>query len=87
MKAFRVKGKRILISHVGGTLYAIDDICSHDEGPLNEGTIHGDEVECPRHGARFSLRTGAVLSMPAVTPVKAYKIRVDGQNVQMDVDA
>lgn len=85
LKVFRYKGKRIAVSQVEGAFYAIDDICSHDNGPLGEGALKGDEVECPRHGARFSVRTGAALSMPAVVGVKAYKVRVDGAHLQIDL--
>ena len=86
VKVFRVKGRRIAVSQVEGTFYAIDDLCTHDEGPLGEGTLEGDEVECPRHGARFNVRTGAALRMPAVTPVKVYAVRVDGQNIQVKLE-
>lgn len=85
LKVFRVKGKRLAVSHVDGSFYAIDDICTHDDGPLGEGALKGDEVECPRHGARFSVRTGAALTMPAVAPVKAYRVRVDGTHLQVEL--
>ena len=86
LKVFRVKGRRIALSQVDGVFYAIDDLCTHDEGPLGEGTLHGDEVECPRHGARFSVRTGAALRMPAVVPVKVHAVRRDGQNIQVKLE-
>lgn len=85
LKVFRLRGQRLAVSQVEGVFYAMDDICTHDEGPLGEGALRGDEVECPRHGARFSVRTGAALSMPAVTPVKVYRVRVDGKNIQVDL--
>ncbi len=86
LKVFRMKGRRIAVSQVEGTFYAIDDLCTHDEGPLGEGVLRGDEVECPRHGARFSVRTGAALRLPAVTPVKVHAVRVDGQNIQVKLE-
>jgi 3-phenylpropionate/trans-cinnamate dioxygenase ferredoxin subunit len=86
LKVFRVKGRRIALSQVDGSFYAIDDLCSHDEGPLGEGALRGDEVECPRHGARFSVKSGAALSLPAVVPVRCHKVRVDGQNIQVKLD-
>ncbi len=86
LKVFRVKGRRIAVSQVEGVFYAIDDLCTHDEGPLGEGLLKGDEVECPRHGARFSVRTGAALRMPAVTPVKVHPVRVDGQKIQVKLE-
>ena len=86
MKVFRAQGRRIALSQVDGAFYAIDDLCTHDEGPLGDGAIKGDEVECPRHGARFSVKTGAALRMPAVTPVKVHSVRVDGQNIQVRLE-
>ena len=73
----------------GGALYAIEDRCSHDDGPLCEGEWDAAscEVVCPRHGARFDLRTGAALTLPAYLPVESYPVRVreDGMIV-VDVD-
>ncbi|MCB0206575.1 MAG: non-heme iron oxygenase ferredoxin subunit [Anaerolineae bacterium] len=61
--------------------YAVDDICSHDGGPLAEGeVVNTYEIECPRHGARFDMRTGQALCMPAFEPIEAYKVvRKDGK--------
>lgn len=60
--------------------YAIDDVCTHDGGPLGEGELLGYEIECPRHGAHFDVRTGEALTLPATRPVNAYRVRVeDGQ--------
>jgi len=87
LNVFRVKGRRIAVSQVEGTFYAIDDLCTHDEGPLGAGALEGDEVVCPRHGARFSVRTGAALRMPAVTSVKVHSVRLDGQNIQVKLNA
>jgi 3-phenylpropionate/trans-cinnamate dioxygenase ferredoxin subunit len=75
----------IAIFNVGGTLWAIEDVCTHDGGPLAEGELDGTVIECPRHGARFDITTGAVLSMPAVTPVPWYEVRVQGDEVQVKV--
>lgn len=75
----------IAIFNVGGTYWAIEDVCTHDGGPLAEGDLDGTVIECPRHGARFDITTGAVLSMPAVTPVPWYEVRVQGDEVQVKV--
>jgi 3-phenylpropionate/trans-cinnamate dioxygenase ferredoxin subunit len=72
LKVFRAGAKRIAVSQVGGKFYAIDDVCTHDGGPLGEGSIDGEDVECPRHGARFNVKSGAATQMPAVAPVKVY---------------
>lgn len=58
-------GKSILLSMINGKVYAIDAICSHEDGPLEEGILDGYEVECPWHGSRFDVRTGEVRSFPA----------------------
>ena len=77
-------GRGLAVSNVGGELYAIDDICTHDGGPLGEGTLRGDRLICPRHGAAFDPRTGKVLTLPAVRDVNAYRVTVDGDDVYVD---
>lgn len=86
LKVFDVGEVRVAVSRVEGEFYAIEDLCTHDGGPLGEGTLQGDEVECPRHGARFSVVTGDALSMPAVTPVKVFRTRVKDGQVQVRVE-
>ena len=71
-----VDDKSIVIFNIAGNLCAIADLCSHDDGPLGDGDVEGHEVICPRHGARFDIRTGKVLSMPAVVDIPAYPVRV-----------
>lgn len=66
----------VAVFNVGGRFYAIDDICTHDGGGLAGGAVDGDVVICPRHGARFCLRTGAALTPPAYEPVRTYETRV-----------
>ena len=69
----------VAVFNVAGTFYAIDDVCTHDGGGLAGGAVEGDVVICPRHGARFCLRTGAALTPPAYEPVRTYATRiVDG---------
>ena len=66
------------VYNVGGELYALEDRCSHDDGPLCEGDWDPDEgvVVCPRHGANFDIRTGDALTLPAFQPVETYPVRV-----------
>jgi 3-phenylpropionate/trans-cinnamate dioxygenase ferredoxin subunit len=81
-EVFDVEDRKIAVFRLeGGVFYAIEDICTHDGGPLAEGEIEGDEVICPRHGARFSIKTGAALTLPAVTPVESYPVRVEGNEL------
>jgi 3-phenylpropionate/trans-cinnamate dioxygenase ferredoxin subunit len=77
--------QRVVLCKRGGTIYAIDDVCTHDGGPLGEGMLIGDEIECPRHGARFDIRTGQATRMPAVSPVKTYEVEEDGGAIYVDV--
>jgi len=70
----------IVIFNIAGQLFAIGDVCTHDDGPLGDGDIEGFNVVCPRHGAEFDVRTGKVTSMPAVVDIPAYSVRiVDGK--------
>lgn len=71
-----VEGKPIVIFNLAGKLFAIGDVCSHDNGPLGDGEIEENEIICPRHGARFDFRTGKVTSLPAVVDIPAYPLRV-----------
>jgi 3-phenylpropionate/trans-cinnamate dioxygenase ferredoxin subunit len=82
-EVFDVEGYYIAVFNVGGTYYAIEDVCTHDDGPLAEGDLDGFEIECPRHGARFDVRTGEVKQMPAVLPVKWFPVRVEGDAIQV----
>ena len=75
---FDVDDRKIAVFRLNDGFYAIEDVCTHDGGPLAEGEVEEDVVICPRHGARFSIRTGAALSFPAVTPVDTYPVRVEG---------
>ena len=73
----------IAIFNVDNRYYAIEDVCTHDDGPLAEGYLEGTTIECPRHGARFDIRTGQVLSMPAVKSVPRYEVKVSGDEIQI----
>jgi len=84
MKVVEVGDKRISICDVEGTLYAIEDICTHDDGPLGDGALRGDQVECSRHGARFDVKTGAAVQMPAIVPVKTFPVSVEGDDVLLE---
>ena len=75
-----VDGAFVAIFNVAGEFLAVEDVCTHDGGGLAGGAVEGDQVSCPRHGARFCLRTGRALSPPAYEPVRSYETRVvDGQ--------
>ncbi|HET6346081.1 MAG TPA: non-heme iron oxygenase ferredoxin subunit, partial [Myxococcota bacterium] len=73
--------QRLAVCNVDGEFYAIEDVCTHDGGSLDQGELEGEEIECPRHGARFDVRTGRATLMPAVMPVQTYAVRVDGNDL------
>ncbi len=85
-RTFDVDGLPIAVANVGGAFYAIDDLCTHDDGPLGSGKLSGTAIECPRHGARFDVRTGQVLRMPATFPVRTYPTRVEDGKVLVEVE-
>lgn len=77
----------VAVFNIGGLFYAIDDLCTHDGGELAGGAVEGDVVICPRHGARFCLKTGAALTPPAYEPVRTYETRVKDGIVEVRSDA
>ena len=85
VKAVAVAGKQLALCHAAGAWYAVDDLCTHDNGPLAEGTLDGLQLECPRHGARFDVRTGEVKCFPAVIPIKSYPVKVEGHDVLVSI--
>ena len=78
-------GLRIALCNTGDGFHAIDDICTHDGGPLDQGTLDGNKIECPRHGAKFDVTTGKALTLPAVRPIRSYATRVQGTSVEVEV--
>lgn len=76
------------VYNCNGKLLAIEDRCSHDDGPLAEGELDAESctVECPRHGSRFDLRTGKPLTLPAYAPVDVFPVVVDGDVIKLEVD-
>lgn len=73
--------RAVLVFRIGNDFYAVEDVCSHDGQPLTDGPLDGYSVECPRHAARFDVRTGKPLCMPAVEPIAVYEVRVEGDDV------
>ena len=83
VKVVRVEDQPVALFHLEGGYFATEDVCTHDGGPLAEGTLDGEVIECPRHGARFNVRTGAALCLPAVAPVATYDVRIEGDEIQV----
>lgn len=78
-----VDGALVAVFNIHGTFYAIEDTCTHDGGELAGGAVEGDVVICPRHGARFCLRTGAALTPPAYEPVRTFETRIEDGFVEV----
>lgn len=76
-----VDDRLVALFHASGTFYALDDVCTHDGGPLAEGDLDDHTIACPRHGAKFDIRDGRALTMPATQPTVAHEVRVDGDDV------
>ena len=83
---FTIGDHDVAVCNVGGEFYAIDDLCTHDGGSLDQGQLDEVEIECPRHGARFDVRTGAAVQLPAFEPVETHAVRVEDGTVHVGVE-
>ncbi|MDP9821148.1 3-phenylpropionate/trans-cinnamate dioxygenase ferredoxin subunit [Nocardioides massiliensis] len=85
LRRVEVAGRAICLARTqDGGLFAIDDTCTHEEETLSEGELMGCELECPFHFARFDLRTGEAVALPATEPVRTYRVEVDGDDVLIE---
>ena len=81
-----VDGTSVVLFNLNGEYYAIEDVCTHDGGRLTGGHVEGDQIVCPRHGARFCIRTGAALTAPAYEPTAKFLVRIENGEVQVRDD-
>ncbi|MBV9080462.1 MAG: non-heme iron oxygenase ferredoxin subunit [Elusimicrobia bacterium] len=81
LTSIEVDGRRICLASAGGTLFAVDDRCTHAEALLSSGDVEEGEVVCPLHGARFDLKTGEAMTPPATRPVQTHEVKIDGNGV------
>lgn len=81
-----VEGTRIAVFNLEGHYFAIEDICTHDGGVLTGGRVEGDQIICPRHGARFCIKNGAALTPPAYEPTAVFPVRIENGEVQVKDD-
>jgi 3-phenylpropionate/trans-cinnamate dioxygenase ferredoxin subunit len=88
MRLLEWEDLEIGVFNCGGTVYAIEDRCSHDNGPLVEGELDQEDctVECPRHGSRFDLKTGRPLTLPAYVPVDTFPVIIEDEKIMVEVD-
>jgi 3-phenylpropionate/trans-cinnamate dioxygenase ferredoxin component len=83
--AVEVEGKRLALINLSGEIYAIDDDCPHEGGPLSEGTISGEEIECPWHTSHFNIKSGRVTMDPATEDVTTHRVRLIGDAVEVEI--
>ncbi|HJQ79284.1 MAG TPA: non-heme iron oxygenase ferredoxin subunit [Lacipirellulaceae bacterium] len=78
-----VEDRLVVLIHAAGQYYALDDVCTHDGGPLSEGPVdpQSKTIACPRHGAKFDIRTGAAVTMPATKPTTAHEVKIEGEQI------
>ncbi len=87
IRQVEVGGHLVALANVDGEFFAVDDTCTHEEASLSAGGLSGEVVVCPKHGSRFHVKTGRVLSLPAVRSVAVYPVRVEGDEVLVSPDA
>ena len=73
----------IVVFNYDGDFYALNDCCTHEDASLSDGTIEGDEIECPMHGGAFEIKTGMPAAFPVVVPAQMYEVRVVGDDIQI----
>ena len=78
-----VDDQLIVLIHAAGHFYALDDVCTHDGGPLSDGPIDTESgtIACPRHGAQFDFKTGAAVTMPATKATVAHEVKIEGEQI------
>ena len=81
MKRASIGGTRVTLVNTGGNIYAFDDECTHDGGPLSDGTLSDCVVTCPWHFSSFDIRTGEIVDSPAEEPIGVWEVKVDGTSV------
>jgi nitrite reductase/ring-hydroxylating ferredoxin subunit len=85
-KVVAAEGHSFALFNVAGTFYAIDNACTHMDGPLGEGELVGEVVTCPWHGAQFNVKTGEVLALPAHEGVQSFPVKIQGDDVLVELD-
>ena len=85
-KSLDVDGAQVAVFNLNGRYFAIEDVCTHDGGQLGGGSVEGAEIVCPRHGARFCIRTGAALTAPAYEATAKFPVRIENGEVQLRDD-
>jgi 3-phenylpropionate/trans-cinnamate dioxygenase ferredoxin subunit len=85
-QVLEIDDRFVVLFHVGGEFFCIDDRCTHDDGPLGEGELCDHQIACPRHGAKFDVRDGRALTMPATEATTVHEVKVDGDDVFVKIN-
>lgn len=85
-QVFEIDERLVVLVHTGGEFFCIDDVCTHDGGPLSSGLLCDHQLACPRHGARFDIRTGKALTMPATVDTVAHQVKVVDGDVYIQLN-
>lgn len=85
-RLIEVDERLVILSRIGNDYFCIDDVCTHDGGTLSDGKFEGCEIECPRHGAKFDVRTGKAMCMPATQDTTAHEVKIDGDDVMVKIN-
>jgi 3-phenylpropionate/trans-cinnamate dioxygenase ferredoxin component len=80
-QTFEIDNRFVVLVSIAGSVYCVDDVCTHDGGTLGDGELEGNCLVCPRHGAKFDVRTGDAVCMPATEPTASYRVKIEGENV------
>jgi 3-phenylpropionate/trans-cinnamate dioxygenase ferredoxin component len=83
-KIYEVDGIMVVVVNLDGEYFCLEDVCTHDGGPLGEGPLDGGQIVCPRHGARFDVRTGDALTLPAFEPVATYQVKIENGDLLVE---
>lgn len=81
---FEFEEETVIVFNVDGEFYCIADLCTHDGGPLEDGDLIGCQIECPRHGATFDIRTGKATRLPAFEPVPTFAVKVEDGDIYVE---
>ena len=85
-RLLEVDERLVVLLHVGGEFFCVDDVCTHDGGPLADGKLENHQLACPRHGAKFDIRTGRALTMPATEDTIVHEVKVEGDDVLVRIN-
>ena len=84
---YEVNDRFLVLVRLGGQFFCVEDVCTHDGGPLSAGELEGNCLVCPRHGAQFDVRTGQAVTMPATEPTASHPVKVEGDWILVKLES